>query len=181
MVALSRFEGDIDAELRAVQSFCARHGVRAIVARHWADGGAGAEDLARAVVEVAEAGDADFSLLYPDDLPLAGKIETVCRRIYRADSVHLPQHVRNKLAQWEKAGFGHLPVCLAKTQYSFSVDPKAVGAPVGHEVPIRDVRLAAGAGFVVVLCGEIMTMPGLPRHPAAESIGLVDGNVHGLF
>ena len=181
VVAINHFDGDTDAEVRAVQAFCGRHGVQAVVSRHWADGGAGAEDLAAAVVEIVEMGDAEFSLLYPDDVPLAQKIETVGKRIYRAEEVYLPASIKKQLTTWEDAGFGHLPVCLAKTQYSFSADPKVLGAPEGHEIPIREVRLSAGAGFVVALVGEIMTMPGLPRHPAAESIGLVDGEVVGLF
>ena len=181
VVAINHFDGDTEAEVRAVQAFCGRHGVRAVVSRHWADGGAGAEDLASTVAELVDLGDAEFSVLYPDEAPLAEKIETVGKRIYHAESVYLPAAIRRQLATWEEAGYGQLPVCLAKTQYSFSADPKALGAPEGHEIPIREVRLAAGAGFVVALVGEIMTMPGLPRHPAAESIGLVDGDVVGLF
>ena len=181
VVAINHFDGDAEAEIRAVQSFCHRHGVKAVVSRHWADGGDGAVELAEAVVELAESGEADFQVLYPDDMPLAKKIEAVAKRIYRAESVYLPQTVRRRLATWEEAGFGNLPVCLAKTQYSFTAEAKRLGAPMGHEIPIREVRLAAGAGFVVALCGEIMTMPGLPRHPAAESIALEDGHVVGLF
>ncbi|HJE50914.1 MAG TPA: formate--tetrahydrofolate ligase [Tessaracoccus flavescens] len=181
VVAINHFDGDSEAEVKAVKSFCARHGVSAVVSRHWADGGAGAEDLARAVVDLVEAHDAEFQVLYPSDTPLASKIEAVGKRIYRAESVYLPSAVKKKLARWEELGFGNLPVCLAKTQYSFTADAKLLGAPEGHEIPIRDVRLSAGAGFVVALCGEITTMPGLPRHPAAESIRLEDGEVVGLF
>ena len=181
VVAINHFDGDTEAEVHAVEKLCVRNGVRVVVSRHWAEGGAGAEDLAHAVADLAESGAADFQVLYPDDLSLAEKIEAVAKRIYRAESVHLPGAVRKRLKGWEEAGFGHLPVCLAKTQYSFSADAKLLGAPTGHEVPIREVRLAAGAGFVVALCGQIMTMPGLPRRPAAESIGLEDGQVVGLF
>jgi formate--tetrahydrofolate ligase len=181
VVALNHFDGDSDAELRAVQSLCARNGVRAVVADHWAKGGAGAAELATAVSEIAESGEADFRPLYPDDLSLAHKLETVAKRIYRAESVYLPQSVRRRLQAWEEAGYGHLPVCMAKTQYSFTAEARLIGAPNGHEIPVREVRLAAGAGFVVALCGEIMTMPGLPRRPAAETIGLDDGLITGLF
>ena len=181
VVAINHFTADTEAEIQALQSYCARHGAKAVVTRHWAEGGAGAEDLARAVVDLVEAGDAEFAVIYPDDAPLADKIETIAKKIYRAQDVHFPAAVKRRLEAWERAGFGHFPVCLAKTQYSFSADPKALGAPEGFEIPIREVRLSAGAGFVVALVGEIMTMPGLPRHPAAETIGLVDGRIAGLF
>lgn len=181
VVGINHFDGDTPAEVQAVEDFCSGLGVRAVVSTHWADGGSGAEALARAVVDLAESGASDFAPLYPDELGLADKIDTVARRIYRAGSAHFPPAIRRTLATWEEAGFRHLPVCIAKTQYSFSADAKQLGAPEGHEIPIREVRLAAGAGFVVALCGEIMTMPGLPRRPAAESIGLVDGEVVGLF
>ncbi|MDO5677094.1 MAG: formate--tetrahydrofolate ligase [Propionibacteriaceae bacterium] len=181
VVAINHFDGDSPAEVDAVQSLCIRNRVRAVVSKHWADGGAGAIHLAEVVAELAESGAAKFKPLYPDEMPLAQKIETVAKRIYRADSVHLPQRVQRRLAAWEAAGYGDLPVCLAKTQYSFTADPTLLGAPDGHEIPIREVRLAAGAGFVVALCGEIMTMPGLPKKPAAEGIGLEDGRVVGLL
>jgi formate--tetrahydrofolate ligase len=134
------------------------------------------------VAEIADAGEADFSLLYPDEMPLFQKIEAVAKRIYRADDVLADQKIRNQLKEWEDQGYGHLPVCMAKTQYSFTTDPDRRGAPVGFSVPVREVRLSAGAGFVVVICGEIMTMPGLPRVPSAENIKLnADGDVEGLF
>lgn len=152
-----------------------------MLCRHWAEGGRGAQDLARAVVALAEQG-ADFAPLYPDGMPLAEKIETVCKRIYRADGVEFLPHIRERLGEWQAAGHGHLPVCMAKTQYSFSANPAALGAPEGFTIPVREVRLAAGAGFVVAICGDIMTMPGLPRDPAALRVGLdCDGNVQGLF
>ena len=182
VVAVNHFSGDTEAEIAALQDYCAAHGVQAIVARHWAAGGAGAEDLARAVVAMAEGGMADFRTLYPDEMPLWQKIETIATRIYRAGRVEAGAGIREQLAAWEAAGHGRMPVCIAKTQYSFSTDPEARGAPEGHVIPVREVRLNAGAGFVVAICGQIMTMPGLPRHPAAEVIGLDDsGNIEGLF
>ena len=181
VVAVNHFEGDSPAELVAVQEFCAARGVRAISARHWAMGGAGAEELARAVVDLAEGG-ADFRLLYPDEMPLWDKIQTICTRIHRAARVEAAPGIRDQLAAWEAAGHGPMPVCIAKTQYSFSTDPDLRGAPEGHVIPVREVRLNAGAGFVVAICGQIMTMPGLPRSPAAQSIRLdKDGQVEGLF
>ncbi|PZN49744.1 MAG: formate--tetrahydrofolate ligase, partial [Proteobacteria bacterium] len=147
----------------------------------WAHGSAGAEDLARKVVELAESGAAQFAPLYPDDMPLFEKINTIVKRIYRGDGAIADKSVRDQLHAWEAAGYGHLPVCMAKTQYSFSTDPNLRGAPTGHTVPIREVRLSAGAGFVVVICGEIMTMPGLPSKPASENIFLNDdGEIEGL-
>ena len=182
VVAINHFVHDTPAEVEAVQAYAAERGVRAIVCRHWADGGAGAEDLARAVVEVVERGEARFAPLYPDSLTLIEKIEAVARRIYRADRVTADPAVLTQLRRWQKAGFGHLPVCMAKTQYSFTTDPARLGAPTGFDVCVREVRLAAGAGFVVAICGDILTMPGLPRKPAAEGIGVdEDGRVTGLF
>ncbi|WP_304616448.1 formate--tetrahydrofolate ligase [Paracoccus sp. (in: a-proteobacteria)] len=181
VVALNHFDGDSPAEIAALQDYCASHGVQAVPARHWAMGGAGAEDLARAVVALAEGG-AALRPLYADDMPLWDKIETVCTRIYRAARVEAAPGIREQLAAWEAAGHGPMPVCIAKTQYSFSTDPGLRGAPEGHVVPVREVRLNAGAGFVVAICGQIMTMPGLPRVPAALSIRLdEDGQVEGLF
>ena len=149
---------------------------------HWADGAAGAEALARAVLARIASGHARFRPLYPDDAGLSDKITTIAREIYRAADVTIPADVARKLARWEAEGFRHLPVCIAKTQYSFSADPTALGAPAGHVLPVRDARLSAGAGFVVAVCGEIMAMPGLPRRPAAETIGLDShGNIEGLF
>ena len=180
VVAINHFASDTDAELAAVTEAAAAAGVRAVVCRHWAEGGAGAEELAREVVRLTDE-PADFKLLYPDAMTLWDKIGTICTRIYRADHVEAPPPVRKQLDDWQ-AEFGHLPVCMAKTQYSFSADPAALGAPTGFTIPIREVRLAAGAGFVVAICGDIMTMPGLPRDPAANRIGLDPaGNVVGLF
>lgn len=181
VVAVNHFAGDTDAEIAALRDYCAGKGVQAILARHWAQGGEGAEDLARAVVDLAEAG-GQFAPLYPDDMPLWDKIEAICTRIYRAGAVEPGPGIRDQLAAWDKAGHGRMPVCIAKTQYSFSTDPALRGAPEGHVIPVREVRLNAGAGFVVAICGQIMTMPGLPRHPAAETIRLDDeGRVEGLF
>ena len=180
VVAINHFATDTDAEIAAVSDICDGLGVRAILCRHWAEGGAGAEALAREVVRLA-AEPSDFTTLYPDEMPLWDKIGTIARRIYRADHVEAPPAVRKQLDDWQ-ADHGHLPVCMAKTQYSFSADPAALGAPSGFTLPIREVRLAAGAGFVVAICGDVMTMPGLPREPAANRIRLdADGNVEGLF
>ncbi len=181
-VAINHFAGDTPAEITAVQEFVRREGAEAIICRHWAEGGAGAETLARKVVEMARSGETQFAPLYPDDQSLWGKIETIAREIYGAGQVTADKAVRTRLNQWARAGFGRLPVCMAKTQYSFSTNPDALGAPTGHEVHVREVRLSAGAGFVVAICGDIMTMPGLPRHPAAERIGLdAEGRIEGLF
>lgn len=182
VVAINHFTQDTPAEIAAIEAYCAKVGVPVALCTHWADGGKGAEALARAVTDTLAAKPADFQTLYADDLPLFDKIETVARRIYRADHVEAPRSVREQLARWETDGFGHLPVCIAKTQYSFSTDPALHGAPEGHTVRLREVRLSAGAGFVVAICGDIMTMPGLPRHPAAEKIHLnADGLIEGLF
>jgi len=182
VVAINHFVKDTEAEIAAVKDYVATQGSEAIVSRHWADGGAGAEDLARRVAEVADSGVSQFSPLYRDDLPLFEKIERVAKSIYRADEVLADKKIRDQLKLWEDQGYGNLPVCMAKTQYSFSTDPNLRGAPTGHSVPIREVRLSAGAGFVVVVCGEIMTMPGLPSRPAAENIRLNDaGEIEGLF
>jgi formate--tetrahydrofolate ligase len=182
VVALNRFTTDTPAEIATVQEAVARLGTEAILCTHWSDGAAGALDLARAVRGLIDAKASHFAPLYPDAMPLAEKIRTIARRIYRAVDIVLPAGVAQRLVRWEQQGFGHLPVCIAKTQYSFSADPTRMGAPEGHELPVREVRLSAGAGFVVAVCGEIMTMPGLPRHPAAESIGLdAEGQIQGLF
>ncbi len=182
VVAINHFVADTDAEVEVVQTYAQGHGVAAVVSRHWAEGGAGAEDLAHAVVAAADAESDQFAPLYPNEMPLHEKIETIAKRIYRADEVQMDATIRNQLKEWEAAGYGDLPVCMAKTQYSFSTDPSQRGAPTGHSVPVREVRLSAGAGFVVAICGEIMTMPGLPRVPAAETIGLNDkGDIEGLF
>ncbi|WP_127109416.1 formate--tetrahydrofolate ligase [Pararhodobacter zhoushanensis] len=182
VVAINHFHSDTEAELQAIKDFVATQGAEAIVCTHWADGSAGMEDLAHKVVAMADSDAANFAPLYPDDMSLMDKIETIAKRIYRADGVIADTTVRNQLKTWEAAGYGHLPVCMAKTQYSFTTDPNVRGAPTGHSFPVREVRLSAGAGFIVAICGEIMTMPGLPRKPAAETIGINDdGFVEGLF
>lgn len=182
VVAINHFVTDTDAEVQAVKDYVAAQGAEAVLCKHWAKGSAGIEDLAHKVVEMAESGTSDFATLYPDEMPLFEKIETIAKGIYRADEVLADKSVRAQLKTWEEQGYGHLPICMAKTQYSFSTDPNLRGAPTGHSVPIREVRLSAGAGFVVVICGEIMTMPGLPRVPSAETIRLNDnGQIEGLF
>ncbi|MCE8545285.1 formate--tetrahydrofolate ligase [Ruegeria pomeroyi] len=182
VVAINHFVTDTEAEVQAVRDYCANHGVEAVLSRHWELGSEGSEALARKVVELADSGKANFAPIYPDDMGLFEKIETIAKRIYRADEVLADQKIRNQLKEWEEAGYRNLPVCMAKTQYSFTTDPNRRGAPTGHSVPVREVRLSAGAGFIVVVCGEIMTMPGLPRKPAAETIRLNDaGQIEGLF
>jgi formate--tetrahydrofolate ligase len=182
VVAINHFHSDTDAEVAAVQAYVAQQGAEAILCKHWAHGSAGVEELAHKVVQMAESGSANFAPLYPDEMSLFEKIETVAKRIYHADAAIADKSVRAQLKAWEDAGYGHFPVCMAKTQYSFSTDPNLRGAPTGHTVPVREVRLSAGAGFIVAICGEIMTMPGLPRTPAAETIRIGDeGHVEGLF
>jgi formate--tetrahydrofolate ligase len=182
VVALNRFGTDTAAETVAVGAALAADGVEVVPCTHWADGAAGAAALARAVMALLDGGTARFRPLYPDALPLADKIRTVAREIYRAADVAFPPAVLRRLAAWEAAGHGAMPVCIAKTQYSFSADPTLLGAPEGHVLPVREVRLSAGAGFVVAICGEVMTMPGLPRTPAAEAIRLdAQGEIEGLF
>jgi formate--tetrahydrofolate ligase len=182
VVAINHFDGDTEAEIAAVREFVATHGTEAILCRHWAEGSKGVTELATRVAKMAEAGTAQFDVLYPDEMPLFGKIEAIAKRIYGADEVLADTRIRAQLHAWEEAGYGNLPVCMAKTQYSFSTDPELRGAPSGFGVPVREVRLAAGAGFVVVICGEIMTMPGLPSRPSAEAIRLdAAGQVQGLF
>jgi formate--tetrahydrofolate ligase len=181
VVAINHFVSDTEAEIQAVKDFVKTQGSEAILCKHWAKGSEGIEDLARRVVELAEA-PSHFAPLYPDEMPLFQKVETIAKRIYHADEVLADKSIRDQLHAWEAAGYGHLPICMAKTQYSFSTDPNLRGAPTGHSVPVREVRLSAGAGFVVVICGEIMTMPGLPKVPSAETIRLnADGFVEGLF
>ena len=181
-VAINHFVTDTDAEIDAIKAYVAELGEEAIVCRHWADGSAGIEDLAHRVVALADSGASQFAPLYPDKMSLFDKIETVVKRIYRGAEATADKSVRDQLTAWEEAGYGDLPVCMAKTQYSFSTDPTLRGAPDGHTVHIREVRLSAGAGFVVAICGEIMTMPGLPSKPAAETIRLnAEGEVEGLF
>ena len=182
VVAINHFAGDKDAEIHAVEAYAAIQGARVFVCRHWAEGGAGIEALAGYVAELADAEGADFKPLYAEEMPLFNKIEQIAKRIYRASEVLADFKIRDQLKRWEAEGYGNLPICMAKTQYSFSTDPQLRGAPEGHSLPIREVRLSAGAGFVVVICGEIMTMPGLPRVPSAEAIGLnAQGDIEGLF
>ena len=182
VVAINHFFSDTDAEVAAVKAFVAEQGAEAILCKHWALGSAGIEELAHKVVSLAESGVSNFAPLYPDDMPLFQKLETIAKRIYHADEVIADKSIRDQLKGWEAAGYGHLPICVAKTQYSFTTDPTVRGAPTGHTVPVREVRLSAGAGFIVAICGEIMTMPGLPKVPSAEVIRLNDeGNVEGLF
>ena len=182
VVAINHFHSDTDAEIQAMKDYVASMGEEAILCGHWAKGSAGIEELAHKVAELAESGASQFAPLYPDDMPLFEKINTIVRRIYRGSEAIADKAVRDQLHQWEQAGYGKLPVCMAKTQYSFSTDPNLRGAPVDHVVPVREVRLCAGAGFVVAICGEIMTMPGLPKTPASEKIFLNEnGYVQGLF
>ena len=182
VVAINHFVSDTDAEIEAVRDYVASMGSEAILCKHWASGSDGTLELAARVAEIADADMANFAPLYPDEMSLFEKIETIAKRIYRADEVLADQKIRTQLKEWEAAGYGNLPVCMAKTQYSFTTDPNRRGAPTGHSVPVREVRLSAGAGFVVVICGEIMTMPGLPRVPSAEAIMLNDlGQIEGLF
>ena len=182
VVAINHFVTDTDAEVQAVKDFVEGQGAEAIVSRHWELGSEGSVDLATRVAEIADADMANFAPIYPDEMSLADKVQTIAKRIYRADEALMDQKIRDQLRIWEEQGYGHLPVCMAKTQYSFSTDPTLRGAPVGFSVPVREVRLSAGAGFIVAVCGEIMTMPGLPRVPSAESIHLNDdGQIEGLF
>ena len=182
VVAINHFHSDTEAEIQAVKDFVASLGEEAIVCRHWAQGSAGIEDLARKVVQLAEGGTSQFAPLYADDMKLFDKIDTIVKRIYRGSEAIADKSVRDQLHQWEAQGYGNLPVCMAKTQYSFSTDPNLRGAPVDHVVPVREVRLSAGAGFVVAICGEIMTMPGLPKSPSSERIFLNEqGQIEGLF
>ena len=181
-IAINRFSADTDAEMVTVREVTDSLGVKAIDATHWADGGNGTTELAEHVAAMADSGQADFSPGYPSNMPLYEKIETVARKIYRADGISVDQKTTNQISDLQDGGFGNLPICIAKTQYSFSSDPNAKGAPAGHTLPVREVRLSAGAGFVVVVCGDIMTMPGLPREPAANRIFINDqGEVEGLF
>jgi len=182
VVGINHFAGDTDAEIAAVKAYVAGQGAEAILCKHWAHGSEGMKEMATRVAEIADSGISQFKVLYPDDMPLADKIEAVATGIYRADGVVIDPKIRAQLREWEDQGYGNLPVCMAKTQYSFSTDPGQRGAPTGFDIPVREVRLSAGAGFVVAICGEIMTMPGLPRVPSAETIMLNDaGQIEGLF
>ena len=182
VVAINHFAGDTDAEIEAVKAYVASMGAEAILCRHWAEGSAGIEELAHKVVDLAESGLSQFAPLYSDEMGLFDKIDTIVRRIYRGSEAIADKAIREQLKRWEADGYGNLPVCMAKTQYSFSTDPNLRGAPTDHVVPVREVRLSAGAGFVVAICGEIMTMPGLPKVPSAEHIRFNDeGFIEGLF
>ena len=182
VVAINHFVTDTDAEVDAVKVYVATQGAEAILCKHWALGSEGTTELATRVAQIADADEANFAPIYPDEMSLFDKIDTIAKRIYRADEVIADSKIRDQLKKWEEQGYGSLPVCMAKTQYSFTTDPSLRGAPTGHAVPIREVRLSAGAGFIVAICGEIMTMPGLPRVPSAEQIMLNDsGQIEGLF
>jgi formate--tetrahydrofolate ligase len=182
VVSINRFSADTEAEIALVKESCAKLGVEALMADHWAMGGEGAADVARAVVKVVESGKSKLKLLYPDEMPLLEKIRTIAKEIYRANDIEAPKPVRDQLASFESMGYGKLPVCIAKTQYSFTTNADTKGAPNDFTIPVREVRLSAGAEFIVAVCGEIMTMPGLPRVPAADSIDVgPDGRITGLF
>jgi formate--tetrahydrofolate ligase len=182
VISINRFSADTEAEIKLVEDKCKSLGVEALMADHWAEGGAGAANVARAVVKVCDSGKSKLKLLYPDDVPLLEKIRTIAREIYRAKDISVDKPVRDQLANFESMGYGKFPICVAKTQYSFSTNPEAKGAPSDHVIPVREVRLSAGAEFVVAICGEIMTMPGLPKVPAADSIDVgADGKIVGLF
>ena len=182
LVAINHFITDTDEEISKIQEYASEQGAEAILCKHWEKGSEGITELAKRVVEIADGEKSQFAPLYPDDMGLFQKIETICKRIYRADEVLANKAIRDQLKAWEESGFGNLPVCMAKTQYSFTTDPNRRGAPTGHSIPIREVRLSAGAGFIVVICGDIMTMPGLPRVPSAESICLnSEAQIEGLF
>jgi formate--tetrahydrofolate ligase len=182
VVSINRFSADTEAEIALVKDKCKSVGVEALMADHWAMGGEGAADVARAVVKAADSGKSKLKLLYPDEMPLLEKIRTIAKKIYRADDIEVSKAVRDQLDGFEKMGYGKAPICVAKTQYSFSTNGDLKGAPTGHTIPVREVRLSAGAEFVVAICGEIMTMPGLPRVPSADSIDIgPDGKIVGLF
>jgi formate--tetrahydrofolate ligase len=182
IVAINKFSADSDAEIAAVMQAAEDMGTRAFLCTHWGEGGKGAEALARYVADVCDGGEADFKPLYPDAMPLRDKVKTICTEIYRAADISCDASVEARFKELQDAGYGHLPICMAKTQYSFSTDPNARGAPTGHIVPVRELKLSAGAEFIVVMTGEILTMPGLPRTPAADVIRLNDkGQIEGLF
>jgi formate--tetrahydrofolate ligase len=182
VVGINRFVKDTEAELKAIQDACRELGVEAIVCTHWADGSAGTEELAHKVVELVDSGIDQFGPLYSDDVPLWDKVRTIAQQLYGADDIMAEKKVRDRFRELQDQGYGHFPVCMAKTQYSFSTDPNLKGAPTNHHVPIREVRISAGAEFLVVICGEIMTMPGLPRVPSANSIRMnAEGQIEGLF
>lgn len=181
VVAINRFHADTEAELEAIREVTAEQGAEAYICSHFSEGGAGAEALAHAVAEIVDQGNSQFAPLYNDSLPLWDKIRTIATTLYGANDIMANHKVRQQIQQYQDAGYGHFPICMAKTQYSFSTDPALKGAPYGHEVPIREVRLSGGAEFLVVVCGDVMTMPGLPRVPAAQGIGLdAEGQIVGL-
>ncbi|HEY1794677.1 MAG TPA: formate--tetrahydrofolate ligase [Stellaceae bacterium] len=182
VVSVNRFSADTEAEHAKLKELCTGLGVEAVIADHWANGGEGAADLARTVVKVVEKGEANFKFLYPDEMPLRDKVKTIAQKIYRAKDIACEGAAESRLAELQKNGFGHFPICVAKTQYSFSTDANLKGAPTDHVISVREVRLSAGAEFVVVICGDLMTMPGLPRVPSANNIDLTeDGRITGLF
>jgi formate--tetrahydrofolate ligase len=182
VVSINRFSADTDAEIALVKDKCKALGVEALMADHWAMGGEGASDVARAVVRVIDQRKSKLKLLYPDDMPLYEKIRTIAREIYRAKDISADKSVKDQLASFEAMGYGKAPVCIAKTQYSFSTNPDSKGVPTDHVVNVREVRLSAGAEFIVAICGEIMTMPGLPKVPSADAIDVgTDGKIVGLF
>ena len=182
VVGINKFVSDSEAEFQVIRDYCKKFNVEVSVTSHWENGGDGATDLAEKVARLADSGAAQFKTLYDDEMPLMGKVETIAKMLYQADEVMADKVVRDKIKWFQENGFGHLPVCIAKTQYSFSTDPKLLGAPKDHSLSIREVRLSAGAEFVVIVCGSIMTMPGLPRVPAADKIKLdEDGLIQGLF
>ena len=182
IIAINHFISDTDNEIFKIKEYVAKKDCEAILCKHWEKGSEGTIELANKVVEIADSNQSQFSTLYPDQMNLFEKIETVCKKIYRADEVVADKAIRDQLKAWEDSGYGDLPVCMAKTQYSFTTDPNKRGAPVGHSIPIREVRLSAGAGFIVVVCGDIMTMPGLPKIPSAENIYLNENSqIEGLF
>ncbi len=182
VVAINHFVSDTEAEIQAIKDYVHSMGSEAILCKHWALGSKGIEELSHRIVALCESGASQFAPLYPDEMKLFDKIDTIVKRIYRGSEAIADKSVRDQLHAWEAAGYGHLPVCMAKTQYSFSTDANLRGAPTGHVVPVREVRLAAGAGFIVAVCGEIMTMPGLPKAPSSEKIFLNDlGLIEGLF
>ena len=182
IVGINDYVTDTKDEHEAIINFCKNAGVQCKISSHWEKGGEGASDLAEEVAKIADSNLSDFNTLYPDEMSLWDKTEHIAKNIYGAAEIIADKKVRNQFAKLESDGFGEYPICMAKTQYSFSTDPLLMGAPKGHEVPIREVRLSAGAEFIVVVCGQIMTMPGLPRIPAAEAIGLDENKeIKGLF
>ena len=182
VVAINRFITDTDAEIAMIKKVAEANGVKAIECTHWSDGGAGTEELAHEVVALVDGGHANFAPLYADEMPIWDKVRTIATRLYRADDIIADKKIRDQIQNLQDSGYGHFPVCIAKSQYSFSTDPNLKGAPDNHVMAIREVRLSAGAGFIVVVCGDIMTMPGLPRVPAANNIDInASGEVVGLF